>query len=122
MSSIFAYLSSHCNIVRGLENQPFNIGLFHGHTKPIDNDQILSYCVSELKVLMADGSLISGKHFTVAQVSFICYAPAIATIIEVMEHVSFVCCRRCYVVCKRAWSSAEFWKMGNNPRDFPLPL
>ena len=52
---------------------------------------------------MADGFFISGKHFTVAQVSLICDAPAVANIIEIMEHGSFVCCRRCYVAGKRAW-------------------
>ena len=107
--------------VRGLKTQPFKIGLFYVHTKPTDNDQILSYYVSELKEMMADGLFISGKHFTVAQVSFICDALAVASIIEIMEHDSFVCCRRCYVVGKRAWSAAELWKMRNNTRYLPYP-
>ena len=75
----------------------------HLSSSNVESDSDVTYCVSELKEQMADGFFISGKHFTVAQVSLICDALAVANIIEKMEHGSFVCCRKFYVAGKRAW-------------------
>ena len=66
---------------------------------------------------MVHGFDNNGTTIMLTRASFVCDAPAFALISGTKNHGAICCCRKCTVRGERAWTSAEFAQLINNPRN-----
>jgi len=74
---------------------PFVIGVFHGHSKPLDLDEYLRDFVDEAKKLQAEGLILNGNKFEFRISAFVCDMPARAFIKSVTGHGGYGGCDKC---------------------------
>ena len=74
---------------------PFVIGVFHGHSKPLELNKYLRDFVDEAKKLEAEGVILKGKKYEFRISAFVCDMPARAFIKSVTGHGGYGGCDRC---------------------------
>ncbi|KAF2893722.1 hypothetical protein ILUMI_12451, partial [Ignelater luminosus] len=76
-------------------SDPFVIAVFCGGAKPSPLTSYLSDFIQELKHLLRNGLLFSGKTYSISIHSFVCDAPARAFLKCIKTHNGYSCCERC---------------------------
>jgi len=92
-SDMWFILARMCNI----DSQPFEIGLYHGKTKPSNFNDFLREFVLEANQLVENGLEFKGKIIRVEIHCFTCDAPALASIKFIKQHGGFCACTKCEV-------------------------
>ncbi|KAJ8975124.1 hypothetical protein NQ317_019944 [Molorchus minor] len=81
-------------IVEEFNTEPFNIGVYHGHHKPADPNQLLHCFVDEMKSLKSTG-LLFDKKIIIHLNAIICDSPARAFIACIKGHNAYFGCSIC---------------------------
>jgi len=87
-----------CMMKNVLCARPFVIGIYCGTAKPGNAQEFLEDFVTELRDLIQNGMIISGKHYTFNIHSFVCDAPARAFIKGIKGHSGYNACEKCVQV------------------------
>lgn len=82
------------NVVQQKFNCPFIIGVYHGYKKPNDFNQFLAPFVSEMKTILNEFRYKT-NNITVNIRSFICDAPARASVLYTKSHSGYYSCGKC---------------------------
>lgn len=84
-----------CAIVADFYTEPFPDGIFHGITKPSNQDEFLKPFVDEAKNIFDNGLNIGNRNVVVKLNAIICDAPAKAMICCIKSHTGYFSCTRC---------------------------
>lgn len=90
-----------CCIKNIPNSKPFCIGLYHGQTKPADQNDYLIDFIKEVKILQENGIEIGGRRLNFQIKAFICDAPARAFITCSKYHSGFSACSKCKQIGER---------------------
>lgn len=82
-------------LVRGLQVQPFVVGLYCGKKKPVSLDDFLKDFIADLLDVLQRGITVNGVHFPAEIDCFICDAPARAFLKNVKGHSGYSGCDKC---------------------------
>lgn len=76
-------------------SKPFVIGIYHGHSKPIDANIFLSDFTTEMQILCQTGISFNGKTVEIELFGFVCDAPARSYITFTKSHSGYASCSKC---------------------------
>ncbi|KAF7996081.1 hypothetical protein HCN44_009917, partial [Aphidius gifuensis] len=85
--------------------EPFVVAMFHGQSKPRNVNEYLEDFVNEINELLADGLVISGRHFNVHIQCIIADTPARAFLKSISGHTGVHACERCTALGQSSASS-----------------
>lgn len=79
-----------------LEDGPFPVGVYHGHTKPQSSNGFLSKFVDEMKMLQKEGLYLQNKTVKIRISKILCDAPAKSFVLCIKNFNSYSSCTKCY--------------------------
>ena len=84
-----------CSVIDAVDNSPFLVGLYCGHTKPDSPESFLVDFIEDAGMLLQSGLMYKGSHFRVSLNAFICDMPARAFIKGCIGHNGYYGCDKC---------------------------